>query len=1443
MTYPLNVVSNFSILRSSATLAVVSLLLAGCGGTGGGSSDAAIAPTSTPAVAITGTSVVESAVAAFVVVRLSETSDSTVRVSYSTETDTAVAGEDFKDLSGTLIFLPGSLELPIEVAITDDGVGEPDEQFRIKLLEVENGTLSSDLAVVTIMDNDGGATNPNPPSPTSPAQDQPMLTLSDDVRVSEGAGSVEFGYALSFASAGATSFRYDTQANSAVAGSDFLSTSGTAIISAGSTFGSVSVTLVDDSSEESVEDFALNLSSPIGLQLAGTSAVATIDDDDSAAQANLPELSIADTSASEADGNANFTVSLNPASSSSVSINYRTVDGSANAGQDYVATSGVLTFEAGATTKVLTVGLIDDQANEAQEAFDVVLSSVSGAVSVRTDARGVIDDNDSAPTIAINNVTVGESSGSARLSLTLSQASSSSIRVTYQTAPGSAAVGTDFSSRTGDLYFSPGAVLRYLDIPIADDSSEETDESFSVQLSNAVNATLAATNATITIVDNDDPAAAPELSVSDLVVTEGDSGSSSAAVVVTLNNVAASPVSVSYAASNGLATAGADFELASGSLTIPAGQLNASIAVSILGDTADETNETFTITLSSASNATLADSTATITIVDNDTGVTPPPPTLRIQNTSITEGNSGSANVQIAVTLNTAASGTVSASYSSSNGTALAGSDYTVAQGTISIPAGQTSASISVAVTGDTEDESNESFSVALSNASGASIADGFANITILDNDDAITSVGLASRPNNSSCVAPSRTTTTTGGGGYALTSAFPNLPAFIKPVALRQPKSDGSKWYVLEQYGYIRVFDNTSSVSSSDLYMDITSKVDFSGEGGLLGLAFHPNWPAVKEFYGYYTTSEGGSLRSIVSRFVVNSDASLPANITEQILLTVNQVTLLHNGGDIHFGPDNMLYIGLGDGGGLTQDNNGSQETNNFLGSMLRIDVLGVGFPSPGYNIPSGNPFAANAKCSAGNNASSCPEVYAWGFRNPWRWSFDSSNGDLWLADVGKAYWEEVNKVQVGGNYGWRCREGAHDWLPGGCNDTYLDPLYEHDHSDGNISITGGYVYRGSKISALSGRYIFSDFNSGRIWSLPNSGGASTVLIDSTYSISSFGEGSNGDLYIVDYAAGRFYELTSGGGGTTTVTDPVPASLVDTGCVNPSNPTQPSSGMVPYQPAAPFWSDNAVKNRWVGLPNGSSITASADGNWSFPVGTVLMKNFELNNALIETRLFMRHPDGEWAGYTYEWNAAQTQALRIDSSKMRSIGSQTWIYPSQTDCLTCHTAASGRVLGLETAQLNSDFTYPSTGITDNQVEVFNHIGMFANDLPEPVSGLSSLVDPLDTSNNLSERARSYLHTNCAQCHQPGGATGAGIDLRYSTSLSGTAACNTAPQGGDLGIANASILAPGSASRSVLVARMNRRDSNAMPPLGSTVVDASGVTLISQWINGLADCSE
>jgi uncharacterized repeat protein (TIGR03806 family) len=384
--------------------------------------------------------------------------------------------------------------------------------------------------------------------------------------------------------------------------------------------------------------------------------------------------------------------------------------------------------------------------------------------------------------------------------------------------------------------------------------------------------------------------------------------------------------------------------------------------------------------------------------------------------------------------------------------------------------------------------------------------------------------------------------------------------------------------------------------------------------------------------------------------------------------------------------------------------------------------------------------------------------------------------------------------------------------------------------------------VYRGPQSTNLAGRYLFADFVSGRIWAwIPENASEPrqpTQLLDSSLSVSSFGEGVDGELYIVNYG-GTLHRIVfdpSTGGST------IPTSLSATGCVSSSDAKQPASGLIPYAINAPFWSDGAEKDRWIGLPDAQNIAVQTSGDWDFPNGTVLMKNFRMGTRLIETRLFMRHADGNWAGYTYEWNAQQTDATLLRDGATRDLGNgQNWIFPSEAQCLECHTSAAGRALGLETAQLNRSFTYPQTGRTANELATLSHINTLTPPITNP-SAQTAMADPSDTSATLTDRARAYLHTNCSQCHRPGGPTPSTMDLRYATSLAATNACNVAPEAGDLGIGtNARLIAPGSSANSIVVNRANRRDQFAMPPVGSNLVDAAGVTLLTQWIDSLTGC--
>ena len=264
-----------------------------------------------------------------------------------------------------------------------------------------------------------------------------------------------------------------------------------------------------------------------------------------------------------------------------------------------------------------------------------------------------------------------------------------------------------------------------------------------------------------------------------------------------------------------------------------------------------------------------------------------------------------------------------------------------------------------------------------------------------------------------------------------------------------------------------------------------------------------------------------------------------------------------------------------------------------------------------------------------------------------------------------------------------------------------------------------------------LPERYVLGDFVSGRIWHIAGDTAPTltvTTGFDSGLSIASFAEGGDGELYVVHYGGTlhRLRQVASSGGTVAT-------QLSATGCVDSNDPTRPAAGLVPYAPNAPFWSDSASKDRYLALPNGTSLTVTATGDIDFPNGTVLVKQFRLGGRPVETRLFMRHTDGEWAGYTYEWNAQGTDATRVAGGKAAAVGSQSWVFPSEAQCLACHTAAAGRSLGLEIAQLNGALLYPQTGRTANQLATLDAIGMFSPALGTPPAALPVIPDPFGTA--------------------------------------------------------------------------------------------------------------
>jgi len=343
------------------------------------------------------------------------------------------------------------------------------------------------------------------------------------------------------------------------------------------------------------------------------------------------------------------------------------------------------------------------------------------------------------------------------------------------------------------------------------------------------------------------------------------------------------------------------------------------------------------------------------------------------------------------------------------------------------------------------------------------------------------------------------------------LAAAFPSLE-FDSSIFLTAVP-DSNRLAVVEQGGRVEVFENVDDVAETTTVIDLTDTVLFRGEQGLLGLAFDPDFSNNR--YVYLNYSMDGPRRSVISRMFWDESSNQILRETEKVIIEIEQPFSNHNGGMLAFGPDGYLYIGVGDGGSGGDPQGHGQNRSTLLGNLLRLDVHPNDATAP-YEIPASNPFVNDGCCRA--------EIYAYGLRNPYRFSFDRATGALWVPDVGQNAIEEINIVEAGGNYGWNAFEGTQPFnnsQPAPV-ENIKPPVFEYDHSQGS-SITGGYVYRGDELAELNGMYMFADFVSGTVWALDvdDNGNTSAASLGSVPSPTSFGEAANGEIFIVTYNSG----------------------------------------------------------------------------------------------------------------------------------------------------------------------------------------------------------------------------------------------------------------------------------------------------------------------------------
>ena len=725
--------------------------------------------------------------------------------------------------------------------------------------------------------------------------------------------------------------------------------------------------------------------------------------------------------------------------------------------------------------------------------------------------------------------------------------------------------------------------------------------------------------------------------------------------------------------------------------------------------------------------------------------------------------------------------------------------------------------------------------------------------------------------------------------GTWSTEVAYPNL-TFLNPLGIL-PLPGTSKLVVWGREGYVWSFDDTPTVATKKLILDLHTVCQGWDDQGLLGLAFHPKFATNHYVYLWYNRVLAGDKvdgdmntrpnwkkqLNRLSRFTYKTTTGTLDPASEYVLIDQTEYSPWHNGGGIFFHPDDgFLYLTNGN------DANGGNDQRidgGLFGGVLRLDVdkrggsishaptqraseeVGVNWPN-GYFIPNDNPFIGVP--------GALEEFFALGLRSPHRMTIDPVSKRIFIGDVGDGSREEIDTIEPGEtglNFQYSSIEGYNGDLTPPYTGVNKRPIIDYEHGGDGSAVIGGYVYRGTAFPELAGKYIFGDNGSNNLWMLdesthtattpaakialttlpkgagPNSGNDYTGL-------SSFGFDANGELLLCQLSSlgGKIYKLSRTGPPARQM----PLKLSDTGVFSSLADLAPATGLVSYDVNTPLWSDGAHKQRWLGVPDGKKIGFTATGEWTFPDGTVFVKHFELPNddrdptkvQRLETRVLVRDDLGYVYGGSYQWRADQSDADLVIDAKTEDVTitnadastrQQPWFYPGRQDCTVCHNRASSGVLGVNAQQSNRAHLFPQTGNTDNQLRAWSHAGYFTTALDEnAIPALVKLAALDDANASFELRARSYLDANCSHCHRPGGVP-AFWDARLETPLDDAGIVNGLVNN-TLGLADAHVITPGNVANSVLHRRLSTAtEVFKMPPIAKNVVDQAAVNVIAQWI--------
>ena len=653
---------------------------------------------------------------------------------------------------------------------------------------------------------------------------------------------------------------------------------------------------------------------------------------------------------------------------------------------------------------------------------------------------------------------------------------------------------------------------------------------------------------------------------------------------------------------------------------------------------------------------------------------------------------------------------------------------------------------------------------------------------------------------------------------------AFGNL-TFNRPMFL-EPIPDTNQLLVGERRGKIYAFENNPNVDDREVYLDLSDKIAYVWDGGLMRMAFHPEFgqagspnagylyvvycakiPGVDyspflEGIGFPGTYLNAHLR--LSRFEVPEGEAYPDPESELIMFNIRLYNGSHYGGGLVFGMDGMLYMTLGD---MLRRNTAQEFSSNFESGILRLDVnmdienshpprrkMGIHagesdeWTGTGYYIPNDNPWQSP-------DSSLFEEFYSIGLRNPYTMSYDRQSNSLWIGDVGEFRREEITQVRLGPDAGTNL-----EW-PGIEGDTVfwgghllkmgrrLAPRFVFPRKECQAVISG-VIYRGSKQPDLYGKLIAADYLNGSVWSLHYDSLLQKTereyLLDFTpKDLSAFGTDAEGELYFIPQKNfTNLYQMADKPSQAA-----VPDLLSETGIFTDMNSLEVKKGIIPYEINQPFWSDRAIKRRWFMIPNDGihdspeeKITFSENGNWEFPIGSVFIKHFDLPISTqnsqqvrkLETRILIKDTSGQIYGLTYRWKDDQTDAELLATELDEAFElefenknqTQIWHYPHRGECISCHNDLAGGILGLNTRQMNRMAYFPEKGITAHQLLTYSHLRIFDKGIsPDELPHFFTLPDSGNHRISREEKARAYLDANCSYCHQSGNNLRAAFDAR------------------------------------------------------------------------------